>query len=216
MLGSTMLSSLFKGEERAVASLRNAQEQTIGYAESMYLGEVRGFMHEELVAEEQAEGRAGAMEVAKILYGQAKPYVSAVPRSNEGNMQDWQTFFNQSEQIESHLLMNTAVRDTTDGPEVNFCGGVLVQRMPQASKEGDDDSALKKSIQVDDAPTWHSVDWSNLMKTEGMIETMNALLPELELEEKEAKMIPMDFFCRCNKQSYVDRIASYQRMKFRN
>uniref|UniRef100_K3X3Z3 SANT and BTB domain-containing protein n=1 Tax=Globisporangium ultimum (strain ATCC 200006 / CBS 805.95 / DAOM BR144) TaxID=431595 RepID=K3X3Z3_GLOUD len=180
MAGTTMLSSFYKGEERVKVALRSSAIQDL-YVEAMAVGEVRGKVV--LADANNLNGIGyddGHMQVSKILYGAAKPYETTVRATGIAEA-DWQTFYDVSEQVP------TAVRISSD-------------KMPDSALHGEfyelDD------LRFDDVPLLAS----SINENNDLLAYLNELIPKADLTEKNCKKIPLDFFCRCSKKGFANRL----------
>lgn len=136
----------------------------------------------------------GQMQVSKILYGAAKPYDTTVRATGIAEA-DWQTFYDISEQVPTAVRISSDVSD-----EHAHCCGITVQKMPDSAPHGDfyelDD------LRFEELPLLAS----SMKDNNDLLAYLNELIPNAELTEKNCKKIPLDFFCRCSKKGFANRL----------
>ncbi|RLO04973.1 hypothetical protein DYB28_008790, partial [Aphanomyces astaci] len=185
MSGASMLSSFFKGEERVAMRLHT--KKLDGYVESMSVGEVRGYMHEIV-----DPGATDVFEVNKVLYGATAPYKTVLAASGNAT-QDWQTFYDLSEQTPTLVKLET----TATNDDAVVCCGVTIQEMPNATVPLLDRRDLfDQSVMMD------------VVQAEGMLVYLSSLFPEVNLTKEHVKRVPVDYYCRCNKEKFVQKLFS--------
>ncbi|KAF0697988.1 Aste57867_11370 [Aphanomyces stellatus] len=185
MSGAAMLSAFFKGEERVAMRLHTTDLD--GYVEAMSVGEIRGYMHRS-----PADASVSPIfEVNKILYGAAAPYKTVVEASGSAT-QDWQTFYDQSEQTPTLVKLETATG--AHGDQI-VCCGLTIQEMPGA-----------KVPLVDRRARFEDSAMLEMVQEEGMLAYLNTLFPETKLTKDNVKRVPVDYYCRCNKERFVQKL----------
>ncbi|RLN67488.1 hypothetical protein BBP00_00001609 [Phytophthora kernoviae] len=193
MAGTAMLSSFCKGEERVKMIVKTPNIQEL-YVEALAVGEVRGkavYVDQSLAG---APESGGHMHVSKILYGQAKPYNTSIEASGVPEL-DWQRFFDVSEQIPTIVRIDSeAAEDHT-----RSCG-VIVQKMPP--KDAHERHYEIEELAFDKAPFFAS----ELKKSTDLLEYLNELIPDADISDKNCKRVPLDYFCRCSKDNYAQRL----------
>ncbi|KAF0737481.1 hypothetical protein Ae201684P_006303 [Aphanomyces euteiches] len=183
MSGAAMLSSFFKGEERV--AMRVLTNEYSGYVESMCVGEIRGFMHRSVDS-----SVSSVFEVNKILYGAATPYKTVLTASGNATT-DWQAFYDQSEQTPTLVKLETKALDNNDV----VCCGLTIQEMPEAKV-----SLMERRDLFDNSVMMEMV------QTEGILAYLNTLFPETKLTKEHIKRVPVDYYCRCNKERFVQKL----------
>uniref|UniRef100_M4BM72 33 kDa chaperonin n=1 Tax=Hyaloperonospora arabidopsidis (strain Emoy2) TaxID=559515 RepID=M4BM72_HYAAE len=195
MAGTTMLSSFFKGEERVKVVVKTSSVQEL-YVEAMATGEVRGKAVYEDVSDAGTLETGGVMHVSKVLYGAATPYNTSVEASGIPEL-DWQRFFDASEQVPTIVRIDSeADRDHT-----RTCG-LIVQQMPKA--EAHERHYELDELAFDKLPFLAT----ELKRNNDLLEYLNELVPGAEITEKQCKLVPLDYFCRCSKENYAQRLGA--------
>ncbi|POM64556.1 Hypothetical protein PHPALM_19897 [Phytophthora palmivora] len=193
MAGTAMVSSFFKGEERVKLMVKTPNIQEL-YVESMAVGEVRGkavYVDQSLAG---APESGGHMHVSKILYGAAKPYNTSIEASGVPEL-DWQRFFDVSEQVPTIVRIDSAA----DEDHTRSCG-FIVQKMPLA--ETHERQYELEELPFDKLPFLAS----ELKKNSDLLEYLNELIPGADITDKNCKRVPLDYYCRCSKDSYAQRL----------
>ncbi|OWZ20320.1 hypothetical protein PHMEG_0005268 [Phytophthora megakarya] len=219
MAGTAMLSSFFKGEERVKLMVKtpNIQElyvesMAVGegeervklmvktpniqelYVEAMAVGEVRGkavYVDQSLAG---APENGGHMHVSTVLYGAAKPYNTSIDASGVPEL-DWQRFFDVSEQVPTIVRIDSAA----DDDHTRSCGFV-VQKMPPTE-------AHERHYELDDLG-FDKLPFlaTELKKNTDLLEYLNELIPGADITDKNCKRVPLDYYCRCSKDGYAQRL----------
>ncbi|RHY29107.1 hypothetical protein DYB32_005420 [Aphanomyces invadans] len=185
MSGAAMLSSFFKGEERVAMRFRT--KKLDGYVESMCVGEIRGYIHHDVDA-----NATDAFEVNKVLYGAASPYKTVLAASGNAT-QDWQMFYDMSEQTPTLVKLETQSKND----DAVVCCGVTIQEMPNAAVSLFDRRDLfDESTMMD------------LVQAQGMLAYLNTIFPEVTLTKEHVKRVPVDYYCRCSKEKFVQKLFS--------
>ncbi|KAG7401230.1 hypothetical protein PHYBOEH_002414 [Phytophthora boehmeriae] len=195
MAGTAMLSSFFKGEERVKLMVKTPNIQEL-YVESMAVGEVRGkavYVDQSLAG---APESGGHMHVSKIIYGQAKPYNTSIEASGVPEL-DWQRFFDVSEQVPTIVRIDSEAA----GDHTRSCG-VIVQKMPPADAQ--ERRYEMEELAFDKVPFFAS----QLKKNTDLLEYLNELIPGADISDKNCKRVPLDYFCRCSKDNYAQRLKN--------
>jgi molecular chaperone Hsp33 len=135
------------------------------------------------------------MEVSKILYGETKPYVTTVPATGHAE-RDWQTFYDVSEQVPTVVRVGQA----TESDELRCCG-LTIQKMPDSAPH--DRRYDLADLRFDSA----SFSPPSLADKDDLLEYLNELIPNADLKEDKCRRIPLDFYCRCSKKGFSERLA---------
>ncbi|RLN56630.1 hypothetical protein BBJ28_00022038 [Nothophytophthora sp. Chile5] len=194
MAGTVMLSSFFKGEERVKMMVKTPNIQEL-YTEAMAVGEVRSFCSvyvDPTLAGAPETG--GHMHVSRILYGQAKPYNTSIEASGVPEL-DWQRFFDVSEQVPTIVRIDSeAAEDHT-----RSCG-LIFQKMPPAEPQ-------ECHYELEELPfDKHPFAATDLKQSTDLLQYLNELIPNADISEKNCKRIPLDYYCRCSKDNYAQRL----------
>ncbi len=210
LTGIMLLASELKGEERI--QLRIDCDGPVGQivTEANRVGEIRGYVQHPKVeldyTDEDTEltdgiGK-GLLTLKKILYNEAEPKTSTIEIVKGNVTDDLAYYLFQSEQVPSALLMDVGLDDMG---EVTEAGGILVQRLPDAPEGKIDElrENLKKFTSV------------NKLLSEGLYidDLMEKALEPLKVRELDRQ--PVDFFCRCSRDRFVNALAmlDYEELK---
>ena len=202
LTGVMLLASELKGEERV--QLRVDGNGPIGFliAEANSLGEIRGYVQNpnaeldysnEHVKLEDGLG-LGLLTFSKILYNEAEPRTSTIELVEGDITSDIAHYLVQSEQVLSAILLNVGINEAG---EVTEAGGLLVQRLPDAP-EGQIDLLQERLA------SFPAID--KLLEGDFYIDDImhKAMSP---IKVKELDRQPVDFFCRCTKDRFMDALA---------
>ncbi len=202
LTGVMLLASELKGEERI--QLRFDGNGPIGYiiAEANSLGEIRGYVgrpEAELDYSDPAtkleDGIGlGLLTLSKVLYNEAEPRVSTIEIVKGDIVADIAHYLAQSEQVPSALLIDVGMNE--EG-EVTEAGGVLVQRLPDA-EEGQIEKLQEK---LKSFPPVHTLFEKDIYIDDIMHQVMEPM------DVKELDRQPVDFFCRCTKDRFLDALS---------
>ncbi|KAF1791279.1 Protein of unknown function DUF3342 [Phytophthora cactorum] len=193
MAGTAMLSSFFKGEERVKMMVKTPNIQEL-YVEGMAVGEVRGkavYVDQSLAG---APERGGHMHVSKILYGAAKPYNTSIEASGVPEL-DWQRFFDVSEQVPTIVRIDSEA----DEDHTRSCG-LIIQKMPPT--EAHERHYELNDLAFDKLPFYVA----ELKKNTDLLEYLNELIPGADITDTNCKRVPLDYYCRCSKDNYAQRL----------
>lgn len=198
MSGAGLISSFLKGEERVIIEMQGNGPISMLYAEAMRVGEIRAY------AEHQAEldpttinnfrdaVGIGLLQITKVMYDEKEPIKGIVPIQKGDIASDIVTYFLQSEQIPSALILDVKLDDAGN---ITESGGLIVQSLP-----GADEDLLKKIS--DTLSSGISItDMLNESKT-----TQEILFELLGEEFHITGSNQIDFFCRCNKDTFKSKL----------
>lgn len=201
MSAASMMSSFLKGEERIILEMQGNGPIKRIYAESLQLGENRGFVeYADDVSKrppindiKDAVG-LGLLTVTKIFYNKGEPVNGVVPLQGGDVSSDIAYYFSQSEQIPTAVILDV---DFDDNNIITESGGLMVQAMPGAEKK-DIDNIYDTMMKV--------TELTKLYKNEmNPRQLMEKILP---FEFKLLNSTQVDFFCRCSKDSFIDKLVT--------
>lgn len=202
LTGVMLLASELKGEERI--QLRMEGNGPIKYliAEANSLGEIRGYVGDSEAELDYSDPNVqledgiglGLLTVSKVLYNEADPRVSTLEIAKGDVVADIAHYLAQSEQIPSALLIDVGIDENGDVTEV---GGLLIQRLPDAP-DGQIEILQEKLL---DFPKINELLENDLYIDDIM---HKAIAP---FEVKELDRQPVDFFCRCTKDRFLDALS---------
>lgn len=198
LTATSLMASFLKGEERINIDIEGSGSIKRIYAEALQLGEVRGFTiydnNLESISNMSELIGKGNLRVVRVLYNKKEPLVSVVPLQKGDISTDISHYFYQSEQIPTVLILD--IEPDEDGNIVGSAG-LMVQALPGAD--------INHLIMVDDSLS----DKGNLLKylsEEPDLEVvLNTLIP---IEFDIVKTTPIDFFCRCSKDNFIDKLIT--------
>lgn len=200
MSSSLMIASFLKGEERVVIEVDGSNVFRKLFAESMQLGEVRGYVELNGTEEKyhindisQIIG-PGSLRITKILYHKAEPIQGIVPLVKGDIAEDLAYYFVQSEQIPTAVVLDVEFDDLG---EIKHSGGLMVQAMP-----GFHIHQLQAVLDKLETITPLS-DYF----TEGLNpkQIMKEVLP---FEFDVINSTQVDFFCRCSKDLFLSKLLT--------
>jgi molecular chaperone Hsp33 len=210
MSATSLLASFLNGEERVIIELMGNGPAERVYAESLELGEVRGFVGNPQCALdftnpatrlEDALG-VGIMRVSRILYGNYEPVVGMVELAAGDISTDLAYYLHQSEQIPSAVMLDVQFDD--DG-SVLQSGGLLVQAMPGA-REDAIEAMVNNLRNLEQLPELYSDKFTP--------EEILKLVAQQDLAELANTRI--DFFCRCSLDRFKASLATLGTQEIRS
>lgn len=134
------------------------------------------------------------MHISKILYGAAKPYNTSIEASGVPEL-DWQRFFDVSEQVPTIVRIDSAA-----GEDHTRSCGLIVQKMPPT--EAHERQYELDELAFDKLPFFAT----ELKKNADLLEYLNELIPGADITDKNCKRVPLDYYCRCSKDNYAQRL----------
>jgi|GEM_PF-203713 len=200
LTAATLVSSTLKGQERVVVEAEGSGPLARIYAEASQVGEVRGFLaynqDKDLASIshfDEAIG-IGLLKISRVLYNEPEPITGIVPIVTGDIAKDLAHYYVQSEQIPTAVLIDTRM---DDNGYVKTSGGLLVQALPGVSEREIDDMVraieglpnIAELLDSDDKP----------------IDILEEILPFTFAETKTSQV---DFFCRCSKDRFIDKLTT--------
>ena len=210
LTGTMLMASELKGEERV--QLRFEGDGPVGMlvAEASRIGEIRGYVQRPEVELDYSKEDVhignglglGLLTFSKTLYNEAEPRRSTIELVKGNITDDLAYYMVQSEQVPSAVLLDVGIDQ--EG-EVTEAGGILVQRMPGAP-EGRIEKLQKKMKSFKSVSTL----FQNGMYIDDI---MKKVLKPMKVKELDRQ--PVDFFCRCTRERFIDALAmlSYNDLK---
>jgi molecular chaperone Hsp33 len=197
---ASLLSSFLKGEERIIIELEGNGPISKVFAEALQLGEVRGYVNynktfdfESIQSISELLG-IGVLKVSKVMYNKREPIMGIVPLMKGDVSSDITEYFSSSEQIPSIVILDVSFDETGI---ISQSGGLIVQAMPGFTTE-----SLK-------------IIYNKLMKINKLTQFFDEGLTPLEVLKQvlpfEFDLISssqLDFFCRCSKESFLDKLMT--------
>jgi molecular chaperone Hsp33 len=202
LTATMLLASELKGEERI--RLRMEGDGPIGslVAEANSLGEVRGYVANPAVELDYTDESTtfgeglglGVLTFSKTLYNEAEPRTSTIQLINGDVTSDVAHYLAQSEQVDSALILGVGMDEKG---EVTEAGGLLIQKLPDAP-EGQIDMLQERLASF---PAVHK-----FFEDEQYIDdVMHKVMSPLKVKELSRQLV--DFFCRCNKDRFLNALS---------
>ncbi|MEQ8578859.1 MAG: Hsp33 family molecular chaperone HslO [Balneola sp.] len=202
-LTATMLmASELKGEERI--RLRMEGNGPIGFlvAEANSLGEVRGYVGNPAAELDYSDSSIsfgqglglGLLTFSKTLYNEAEPRTSTIQLIKGDVTSDIAHYLTQSEQIDSALILDVGM---DDNGEVTEAGGLLIQKLPDAP-DGQIDMLQER---LSSFPPVHKF----FEDGQYIDAVMEKVMSPIKVKELSRQLV--DFFCRCNKDRFLNALS---------
>ena len=202
-LTATMLmASELKGEERI--RLRMEGNGPIGFlvAEANSLGEVRGYVGNPAAELDYSDSSTsfgeglglGLLTFSKTLYNEAEPRTSTIQLIKGDVTSDIAHYLTQSEQIDSALILDVGM---DDNGEVTEAGGLLIQKLPDAP-DGQIDMLQER---LSSFPPVHKF----FEDGQYIDAVMEKVMSPIKVKELSRQLV--DFFCRCNKDRFLNALS---------
>ena len=203
LTGVMLMASELKGEERIQLRIEGNGPIEMLIAEANSVGEIRGY-----VANPEAEldysvedidlGEGlgiGILTFSKVLYNEAKPLTGIVTLQSGNISDDLAHYLLQSEQIRSGVVLDVQI-----DPEGNVseAGGIMIQAMPSSED--------KQRIKIEDHLKSLPPVGKLLSEGEYIDDLMKRAVAPYDV--KELSRYPVHFFCRCNRDRFIDALAS--------
>ncbi len=201
LAAASMMSIFLKGEERIILEADGNGFLRKVFAEAIQVGEVRGFVdYDNTMLKEKYNSlkelfNDGTYKVTKILYSESEPITGIVPIQQGDTASDLSYYFFKSEQIPSIVILDTYF---DDDDKIKMSSGIIIQSMPGVTHDD--------LVKVDK--------WVNKIKS------LNRILEkDPNLENLVKQIVPVefdvlknnatDFFCRCSKDSFIDKLVTF-------
>ncbi len=197
---ASLLAVFLTGEERVIIDAIAEGYVSKVTAEAIQVGEVRGFCQysdsvKKLKKNEfnYALGQ-GIFRVMRILYNEPEPIMGIVKLIRGDITSDLNYYFTKSEQVFSISILDA---DTDEnGTIVNSCG-ILVQAMPGATE--------KEKDEIENVLTNVGILTDLIHPRADLLEVLKTILPwEITLLKNDR----VDFFCRCSKESFMEKLLT--------
>lgn len=202
MTATMLLASELKKEERIQLRMDGNGPLGTVIAEANSLGEVRGYVgNPDAEPDYSKDGvtlgdgiGVGILSFTKVLYNEAEPRTSAIEIVSGDVTADVAHYLVQSEQVPSAVLLDVGIDE--DG-NLTQAGGLLLQRLPGAP-EGQIDMLQER------LGSFPPID--QLLSDGQYIDSImeKAISP---IKVKELNRQPVDFFCRCTRERFLDALS---------
>lgn len=201
MSAASLLASFLKGEERVIVeTISNGLINRIT-AEALQVGEARGYLEAEPPVFDvdfndfdRLIGNEGYFRVSRILYDKHEPIIGIVPLESADTAKNLALYLHKSEQIASSVLIDASLDDKGN---ILQSGALLVQAMPGASQTSIEEVA--KHLQGIERIS------SMLERSYNCQQILSEALP---FEFEELKSTRVDFFCRCSKDNFINKLVT--------
>lgn len=140
-----------------------------------------------------SSANGGSLQIDKILYGAAKPYTTHISATGVPH-QDFENYYRRSEQVPTLVRIHSGLKDG----RIRCCG-ITIQEMPASI-------ALESTYNLHDLHISEFHFSSDTENAQDFTARLNNLLNS-SLTSEEVEKIPLDFFCRCSKQRFAERIV---------
>lgn len=202
LTATMLLASELKKEERIQLRMDGNGPLKSVIAEANSLGEVRGYVADPTAElDYTSKGVSlgdgiglGVLSLTKVLYNEAEPRTSAIEIVNGDVTTDVARYLAQSEQIPSAVLLDVGIDE--EGI-ITQAGGLLLQRLPDAP-EGQIDMLQERLA------SFPPID-QLLADGQYIDEIMKKSVSPIEV--KELNRQPVDFFCRCSRERFLDALS---------
>lgn len=203
LTGVMLMASELKGEERIQLRIEGNGPIEMLIAEANSVGEIRGYVaHPDAELDYKSDDvnlgdglGIGVLSFSKILYNEAKPLTGIVTLQSGNISDDLAHYLLQSEQVRSGVVLDVQI-----DPEGNVAdaGGILVQAMPSSEE--------KQRTKIED----HLKNLDPIGKLLSDGEYIDSVMKRTmaPFEVKELSRYPVHFFCRCNRDRFLDALAS--------
>lgn len=202
LTATMLLASELKKEERIQLRMDGNGPLKSVIAEANSLGEVRGYVADPTAELDYTSKGVtlgdgiglGVLSLTKVLYNEAEPRSSAIEIVNGDVTTDVARYLAQSEQIPSAVLLDVGIDE--EGI-ITQAGGLLLQRLPGAP-EGQIDMLQERLA------SFPPID-QLLSDGQYIDEIMKKSVSPIEV--KELNRQPVDFFCRCSRERFLDALS---------
>jgi molecular chaperone Hsp33 len=202
MAGASLMSIFLESEERIILDFSGNGPAEKVYAESLQLGEVRGYVQNpqcvlDFTQPDISLGDGlgvGLMRVSRVLYSQYEPITGIVELQKGDISTDLAYYLTQSEQIPTALLLDVSIN--AEGM-VEQAGGLMVQAMPGAPEHRV--LTMHESLK--------NIENLSAMLSSGYTPSeMLDIISERPLTETDNT--PVDFFCRCSLERFKTTLTT--------
>ncbi len=201
LTASSLLSAFLKGEERVSITLESSGLIKKIFAESIQVGETKGFVvfAPELATIEDVSKNniigAGLLKVTRILYNRTEPISGVVSLAQGDISTDLAYYFTQSEQIPTAVILDVAF---DDNGQITQSGGLFIQAMPGANTD-----TLTRIVE-----NLYNLPPITKYFDEGL-QPEEVIRKVVDFKFEIVKKVPVDFFCRCSKETFISHITSF-------
>jgi molecular chaperone Hsp33 len=198
LTAASLMAAFLKGEERIIIETESSGLIARIYSEALQVGEIRGYIEsdDKKISEMPINNSDilgdGFLKVQKILYNRSEPFTGIVELVNKDIAADLAHYYNKSEQIPTEVLIDAIIDESG---HIAHSGGLIIQQMPGAN-----DSETKELFNtIKNAKPLTEYFREN--------ETPDKIIKDIiPLEIDILKSVRLDFFCRCSKESFKQKL----------
>jgi molecular chaperone Hsp33 len=197
---ASLVAAFLKGEERIIINISGEGIISKIFAESIHIGEVRGF----IINSDNIEVLnynsfsdillPGTIMLSRVFYNKSEPVTGIVELQHGDVSTDLAYYFAKSEQIPSAVILGANLDENS---RIKSSGGVIIQAMPGATS--------KEIRQIHDVLSEQKSFTDYLESQQNLEEIMREYLP-FEFDILATNQI--DFFCRCSKEKFIGKLIS--------
>jgi len=198
LTAASLMAAFLKGEERIIIETETNGLISKIYSEALQVGEVRGYIDSDdeklsIVPLNSPDILGdGFLKVLKILYNRSEPFTGIVELIHRDIAADLSYYYNKSEQIPTEVLIDTELDEKGN---IVHSGGLIIQQMPGAS----DRDTKELFDKIRNSITLKEYFHGN--------ETPDKIIKDImPLEVDILKSVRLDFFCRCSKESFKQKL----------
>jgi molecular chaperone Hsp33 len=196
---SLILNSFLNGEERiklicqyfeGINLNKDESHMTTIYSESIGTGEVRGFIEESNVKNNELDREKNSfLKISKILYNQKSEVYGIIKLKQRNRLteEDIFKYFEESEQIRTHVFFKHEINQKNC-----ISQGFILQKMPDCNLE----ELEKRFFQIIKNKNFLEINKNGLTFNNFM-----QIFQDLGLEV-ELRRTPIQFYCRCSKDQF--------------
>ncbi|HPD33837.1 MAG TPA: Hsp33 family molecular chaperone HslO [Candidatus Kapabacteria bacterium] len=195
MTAAALIASTLKGDERAIVEIMSNGYYKKILGEASQNGEIRGYVQTNVDLNDSIPKIGdGYFKVTRILYDHAEP-VTGIVELQDGDIDaNLSYYYYKSEQIPTGVIISA---QSDPNSKIEYAGGLMVQAMP-----GYNHNDLKKIYKS--LNTIKSLKEAILCDENHSIEFLKNNLP-FEFDILKSQIL--DFFCRCSKESFIQKLA---------
>lgn len=202
LTATMLLASELKGEERVRMRMEGNGPIGLLVVEANSLGEVRGYVGNPEVELDYSDESVtigdglglGVLTFSKTLYNEAEPRTSTIQLIKGDVTSDVAHYLVQSEQIDSGIIVDVGIDENGN---ITEAGGLLIQKLPGAP-DGQIDMLQER---LSSFPPVHKF----FEDGQYIDDVMNKVMSPMKVKELARQLV--DFFCRCNKDRFLDALS---------
>jgi redox-regulated HSP33 family molecular chaperone len=201
MAAASMYAAFLKSEERVIIDVDGDGPISRVYAEAIHVGEVRSFVEFAKDSEKieipdlSSVLGQGTFTLTRILENKNEPLKSITQLQQGDIASEMIVYYVQSEQVPTYVYLPVEFDEATG--QVTQSGGIMAQAMP-----GYDDSDIEEMVKIFE-------NMPNILEMyERDMNPKDVLKEVLPFDFTLLGSTAVDFFCRCNKESFKDKLVT--------